>query len=59
MVSEPVKEDFIQSLIDSVKDGGAVTMFVALAAVSIILGAIFLKRSGSNQDLEWEEDDEF
>ena len=34
-------------------------MFVALAAVSIILGAIFLKRSGSNQDLEWEEDDEF
>jgi hypothetical protein len=59
VVSEPVKEDFIQSLIDSVKDGGAVTMFVALAAVSIILGAIFLKRSGSNQDLEWEEDDEF
>ena len=52
VVSEPVKEDFIQSLIDSVKDGGAVTMFVALAAVSIILGAIFLKRSGSNQDLE-------
>ena len=59
VVSEPVKEDFIQSLIDSVMDGGAATMFVALAAVSIILGAIFLKRSGSNQDLEWEEDDEF
>ena len=59
VVSEPVKEDFIQSLIDSVKDGGAVTMFVALAAVSIILGAIFLKRSGSKTDLEWEEDDEF
>jgi hypothetical protein len=59
VVSEPVKEDFIQSLIDSVRDGGAVTMFVALAAVSIILGAIFLKRSGSKTDLEWEEDDEF
>ena len=59
VVSEPVKEDFIQSLIDSVMDGGSATMFVALAAVSIILGAIFLKRSGSNQDLEWEEDDEF
>ena len=59
VVSEPVKEDFIQSLIDSVMDGGGVTMFVALAAVSIILGAIFLKRSGSNRDLEWEEDDEF
>ena len=59
MVSQPVKEDFIQSLIDSVMDGGSATMFVALAAVSIILGAIFLKRSGSNQDLEWEEDDEF
>ena len=59
VVSEPVKEDFIQSLIDSVMDGGAVTMFVALAAVSIILGAIFLKRSGSKTDLEWEEDDEF
>ncbi len=59
VVSEPVKEDFIQSLIDSVMDGGAVTMFVLLAAVSIILGAIFLKRSGSNTDLEWEEDDEF
>ncbi|HJL72042.1 MAG TPA: CARDB domain-containing protein, partial [Candidatus Poseidoniia archaeon] len=40
VVSEPVKEDCIQSLIDSVKDGGAATMFVALAAVSIILGAI-------------------
>ena len=59
VVSEPVKEDFIQSLIDSVKDGGAVTMFVALAAVSIILGAIFLKRSRVKTDLEWEEDDEF
>jgi hypothetical protein len=54
-----VKEDFIQSLIDSVKDGGAVTMFVALAAVSIVLGAIFLKRRGVKTDLEWEEDDEF
>ena len=59
VVSEPVKEDFIQSLIDSVKDGGAATMFVALAAVSIILGAIFLKRRGVKTDLEWEEDDEF
>ena len=59
VVSEPVKEDFIQSLIDSVKDGGAVTMFVALAAVSIVLGAIFLKRRGVKTDLEWEEDDEF
>ena len=59
VVSEPVKEDFIQSLIDSVKDGGAVTMFVALAVVSIILGAIFLKRSRVKTDLEWEEDDEF
>ena len=59
VVSEPVKEDFIQSLIDSVKDGGAVTMFVALAAVSIVLGAIFLKRSRVKTDLEWEEDDEF
>jgi hypothetical protein len=59
VVSEPVKEDFIQSLIDSVMDGGAVTMFVALAAVSIVLGAIFLKRSGVKTDLEWEEDDEF
>ena len=42
-----------------VMDGGAVTMFVALAVVSIVLGAIFLKRSGSKTDLEWEEDDEF
>ena len=59
VVSEPEKEDFIQSLIDGVMDGGAVTMFVILATVSIILGAIFLKRSGSNIDLQWEEDDEF
>ena len=59
VVSEPVKEDFIQSLIDGVMDGGAATMFVALAAVSIILGAIFLKRSRVKTDLEWEEDDEF
>ena len=59
VVSEPVKEDFIQSIIDGVTDGGAVTIFVALAAVSIVLGAIFLKRSGVTTDLEWEEDDEF
>ena len=59
VVSEPVKEDFIQSLIDDVMDGGAATRFVALAAVSIILGAIFLKRSRVKTDLEWEEDDEF
>ncbi len=59
VVSEPVKEDFIQSLIDDVMDGGAATRFVALAAVSIILGAIFLKRRGVKTDLEWEEDDEF
>ena len=59
VVSEPEKEDFFQSIIDSVTEGGVVTMFIALAAVSIILGAIFLKRSGSKTDLEWEEDDEF
>ncbi len=59
VVSKPEKEDFFQSIVDSVTEGGAVTMFVLLAAVSIILAAIFLKRSTSNEYLEWEEDDEF
>ena len=58
IVSEPEKEDFIQSLVDSVTEGGAATVFVLVAAVTIIVAAFFLRR-GDSQDLEWEDDDEF
>ena len=58
IVSEPAKEDFIQSLVDSVTEGGAATAFVLVSAVAIIVAAFFLRR-GDSADLEWEEDDEF
>ena len=34
-------------------------MFVLVAIASIVLGAIFLRRGGSDADFEWEDDDEF
>ena len=58
IVSEPEKEDFIQGLVDSVTEGGTATVFVIVAAVAIIVAALFLRR-GDSTDLEWEEDDEF
>lgn len=58
IVSEPEKEDFIQSLVDGVTEGGAATVFVLVAAVTIIAAAFFLRR-GDSPDLEWEDDDEF
>jgi hypothetical protein len=59
VVSEPEKEDFIQSAVDSITGGGPASMFVLVAIASIALGAIFLRRGGSDADFEWEEDDEF
>ena len=58
VVSEPEKEDFIQSFVDSITEGGAATVFVIVAAAAIIVAALFLRR-GDSTDLEWEEDDEF
>ena len=58
VVSEPEKEDFIQSLVDSITEGGTATVFVLVAAAAIIVAAFFLRR-GDSADLEWEEDDEF
>ena len=58
VVSEPEKEDFIQSIVDSITEGGAATVFVLVAAAAIIVAAFFLRR-GDSGDLEWEEDDEF
>ena len=59
VVSEPEKEDFVQSIVDSITDGGPASMFVMVAIASIVLGAIFLRRGGSDVDFEWEDDDEF
>ena len=58
VVSEPEKEDFIQSFVDSITEGGAATVFVIVASAAIIVAALFLRR-GDSTDLEWEEDDEF
>jgi len=58
VVSEAEAESSIQSLIDSITEGGAATVFVLVATVAIIVAAFFLRR-GDSSDLEWEEDDEF
>tara|TARA_B100000029_G_scaffold99827_1_gene89937 strand:+ start:3031 stop:4509 length:1479 start_codon:yes stop_codon:yes gene_type:complete len=58
VVSEAEAESSIQSLIDSITEGGAATVFVLVATVAIIVAAFFLRR-GDSSDIEWEEDDEF
>ena len=57
-VSEPEKDNPVQSLIDDITGGGAASTLAILAAVSILLAVVYLRRTGE-PDFEWEEDDEF
>ena len=59
VVAEPEKEDFVQSLLDEVTEGGTVTLLVLVSASSIILAGYFATRGKEELDFDWEEDDEF
>ena len=60
MVSaEPEKEDFIQSLIDGVMEGGTITLLVFVSVTSIILAGFFVSRGKEEVDFDWEDDDDF
>jgi len=59
LVSDPEKEDFTQSTIDSITEGGVVTMLVLLSVTSLILGGYFLVRGKDTVDFDWEDDDDF
>ena len=59
VVAEPEKEDFVQSLLDEVTEGGTVTLLVLVSASSIILAGYFATRGKEEVDFDWEEDDEF
>ena len=59
LISDPEKEDFTQSAIDSITEGGAVTMLVLLSVTSLILGGYFLVRGKDTVDFDWEDDDDF
>ena len=57
-VSEPEKENIIESYVDNITSGGTASMLAILSATSLLLAFIYLRRSGE-PDFEWEEDDEF
>ena len=57
-VSEPEKENIVESFIDNITGGGTASMLAILSATSILLAFFYLRRSGET-DFEWEEDDEF
>jgi hypothetical protein len=57
-VSEPEKENIMQSFVDNITGGGTASMLAILSATSILLAFFYLRRSGE-PDFEWEEDDEF
>ena len=59
VVAEPEKEDFIQSLIDGVMEGGTVTLLVLVSVTSIILAGFFVSRGKEELDFDWEDDDDF
>ena len=59
VVAEPEKEDFVQSLLDEVTEGGTVTLLVLASVTSIILAGYFATRGKEEVDFDWEEDDEF
>ena len=56
---EPEKEDFVQSLIDEVTEGGTITLLVLVSVTSIVLAGYFVTRGKEELDFDWEEDDEF
>ena len=57
-VSEPEKENIMQSFVDNITGGGTASMLAILSATSILLAFIYLRRS-READFEWEDDDEF
>ena len=59
VVAEPEKEDFVQSLIDEVTEGGTITLLVLVSVTSIVLAGYFATRGKEETDFDWEEDDEF
>ena len=59
VVAEPEKEDFVQSLLDEVTEGGTVTLLVLVSVTSIILAGYLATRGKEEVDFDWEEDDEF
>ena len=59
VVAEPEKEDFVQSLLDEVTEGGTVTLLVLVSVTSIILAGYFATSGKEEVDFDWEEDDEF
>ena len=59
VVAEPEKEDFVQSLLDEVTEGGTVTLLAVVSVTSIILAGYFPTRGKEEVDFDWEEDDEF
>ena len=59
MVAEPEKEDFVQSLVDEVTEGGTITLLVLVSVTSIVLAGYFVTRGKEELDFDWEEDDEF
>ena len=59
IVAEPEKEDFVQSLLDEVTEGGTITLLVLVSVTSIVLAGYFATRGKEELDFDWEEDDEF
>ena len=59
VVAEPEKEDFIQSLIDGVMEGGTITLLVLVSVTSIFLAGFFVSRGKEEVDFDWEDDDDF
>ncbi len=59
VVAEPEKEDFVQSLIDEITEGGTITLLVLVSVTSIVLAGYFVTRGKEELDFDWEEDDDF
>ena len=59
LVEDPQKEDLMGSVVDSVKEGGVVTMLAILSVTSLLIGGYFLMKRDGDMEFDWEEDDEF
>ena len=59
LVEDPQKEDLMGSVVNSVKEGGVVTMLAILSVTSLLLGGYFLMKRDGEMEFDWEEDDEF
>ena len=44
VVAEPEKEDFVQSLVDEVTEGGTITLLILVSVTSIVLAGYFVTR---------------